>query len=232
MKRLKIGIGVLRPLIVGILAGGLGIMAGGLGTTCLFLSENVKQWKVKQPVVKQRVRDGLYDTPCRWCYMKVKVDENGWFTASINNVKLKELISTSDKEIVIPIFPTVYTPDNYDNLYYNTILESDIEQGDKVLVIGTGSGSDAWIAWLKSQSLIYVIDINPMAIANTKATARLGNFQVKPIFGDIRNIDFPEDFSNFDFVLWNMPFLEEEEAEAKWIEIKKKAEAKDKGDID
>lgn len=232
MKRLKVGKGVLRPLIVGILAGGLGILAGGLGTIYIDLSEKVKQWEVKQPVVKQRdwLHDDLYDTPCRWCYMKV--DENGWFTASINNLKLKELINTSDKEIVIPIFPTVYTPDNYDDLYYNTILESDIEQGDKVLVIGTGSGSDAWVAWLKSQSLIYVIDINPMAIANTKATARLGNFQVKPIFGDIRDIDLPEDFSNFDFVLWNMPFLEEEEAEAKWIEIKKKAEAKDKGDID
>ncbi|MHC4475048.1 MAG: hypothetical protein ACYTEL_05355 [Planctomycetota bacterium] len=51
MKRLKIGKGVLRPLI-------LGILAGGLGTTYLFLtnahlltiilSENVKQREIKQ----------------------------------------------------------------------------------------------------------------------------------------------------------------------------------------
>jgi hypothetical protein len=25
--------------------------------------------------------------------------------------------------------------------------------------------------------------------------------------GDIRDVDLPEDFSNFDFVLWNMPYL-------------------------
>jgi predicted RNA methylase len=202
MKRLKIGKGFLRTLVLGILAGGLvflGILAGGLGTSYLFLSENVKQpdW----------LRDDFYDAPCHWCYMKV--DENGWFTSSINNLlELKELINTSDKEIVIPIFPTVYEPNLVDDLYYNAILESDIEQGDRVLVIGAGSGSDAWVAWLKSQSLVYVIEVNPMGIANINTTACLGNFQVKSILGDIRDVDLPDDFSNFDFVLWNMPFLE------------------------
>ncbi|MHC4475047.1 MAG: hypothetical protein ACYTEL_05350 [Planctomycetota bacterium] len=99
----------------------------------------------------------------------MKVDENGWSATSIKNLlELKEVINTTDKEIVVPIFPTVYTPSNYDGFYYNTVLESDIEQGDKVLVIGAGSGSDAWVAWLKSQSLVYVIEVNPMGIANIR----------------------------------------------------------------
>lgn len=198
--------GVLRPLI-------LGILAGGLGTTCLFLtdarlmtfvlSENVKQVKVKQP---DQPSDGLYDPPSRWCYMKV--DENGWSAASIDSpLQLKERLNTTDKEIVIPIFPTVYEPATDDNLYYNAILESDIKDGDKVLVIGAGSGSDAWAAWLKSNSLVYVIEVNPTAVANINTTACLGHFPVKPILADIRDIDLPEDFSNFDFVLWNMPYL-------------------------
>jgi methylase of polypeptide subunit release factors len=105
------------------------------------------------------------------------------------------------------VFPTVYAPNNVDRLYYQTLLESDIERGDKVLVVGTGSGSDAWVAWLKSQSLVYVIDINPMVIANTRATARLGRFQVRALLGDVCEVDLPEDFRDFDFVLWNMPFL-------------------------
>lgn len=209
MKRLGVGIGVLCPLI-------LGILAGGLGTT-LFFSQKVTQRELKQPdglpgEVKQRdwLRNNLYHTRCRWCYLKV--DGNGWFTTSVNNLStLQELINTSatDTEMVIPLFPTVYAPDMDDALYYNTILASDIKQGDKVLVIGTGSGSDAWVAWLKSQSLVYVVEANPMAIANAKTTARLGNFQIKPILGDIRVVDLPEDFSNFDFVLWNMPFFSE-----------------------
>jgi tRNA1(Val) A37 N6-methylase TrmN6 len=206
MKRLKISTGVVRTVILVILAGGLfflGILAGGLGTSYLFLSDNVKQREAKQ---RDWLGDDLYNVPCSWCYLKV--DANGWSATSIDNLlQLKELINTSDKELVIPIFPTVYTPSISDVLYYNTILESDIEQGDKVLVIGAGSGSDAWAAWLKSQSLVYVIEVNPMGIANINTTARLGNFQVKSILGDIRDIDMPEDFSNFDFVLWNMPYL-------------------------
>lgn len=211
--------GVLRPLVVGILAGGLGILAGGLGTIYLFVSENAKQGEVKQGQVKQRevkqgevkqldwIREELYEAPVCWCYMKV--DEDGWSATSINNLlQLKERINTTDKEIVIPIFPTVYAPNPADSDYYNAILESDIKQGDKVLVIGAGTGSDAWVAWLKSQSLIYVIEVNPMGIANIKTTARLGNFQVKAILGDIRDVKLPEDFSHFDFVLWNMPFLD------------------------
>ena len=51
--------------------------------------------------------------------------------------------------------------------------------------------------------------MNPIAIANAKATARLGKFQIKPVLGDIRDVGLPEDFNQFDFVLWNMPFLEE-----------------------
>ncbi len=229
MKRPKIGIAVLPPLI-------LGILVGGLGTTYFLFSENVTQqdfasllqtvlWpnksnnrngtlaqQVMQREAKQRrwLRDPsvVRDVPCRWYYMKV--DDSGWSATSIDNLlQLKERINTTDKEIVIPIFPTVYTPTNQDKLYYNTILESKIEQGDKVLVIGAGSGSDAWVAWLKSQSLVYVIEVNPMAIANINTTARLGNFQVKAVLGDIRDIDLPEDFSQFDFVLWNMPFLED-----------------------
>ncbi|MHC4442173.1 MAG: class I SAM-dependent methyltransferase [Planctomycetota bacterium] len=204
MKKLKVGIGILRPLI-------LGMLLGGLGTTH-FLSERVEQREFKQRVAEQKnwpPRE--FHSHCDWHYLKV--DQSGWSTGSVGSFQNLDnrlgRLNTSGKEIVIPIFPTVFTPTMADKLYYDAILESDIEQGDKVLVIGTGSGSDAWVAWLKSQSIIYVIEVNPMAIVNARSTARLGDFQIKPILGDIRDIDLPEDFSNFDFVLWNMPFLEE-----------------------
>ena len=98
----------------------------------------------------------------------------------------------------------------YDKFYYDAILGSAIEKGDKVLVIGTGSGADAWVASLKSQDLVYVVEVNPMAVVNARNTARVANFQIKPIVGDIRDVVLPNDFRDFDFVLWNMPFLVED----------------------
>jgi len=222
MERLKMSKDVLRPLIVGILAGTLGIIAGALGIIYLdhlALSQYLKQSLPAQNDVGQIdwLREDFYDMPCQWCYLKV--DENGWSAVYIKNLlHLKELINTAEREIVIPVFPTVYVPRNDDELYCNTILESNIKIGDKVLVVGAGSGSDAWVASMKSQSLVYVIEINPMAIANMKTTARLANFQVKPILGDIRDVNLPDDFTDFDFVLWNMPFLHPHEKGKKLAE--------------
>ncbi|MFC1593978.1 class I SAM-dependent methyltransferase [Candidatus Omnitrophota bacterium] len=148
----------------------------------------------------------IYERQAYLCYMRV--DAEGWFVERIEKTaQIKELLKTSAQELLIPIFPTVFQPAPTAKLYYDTILGSNIKKGDKVLVVGAGSGSDAWVAWLKSQSPIYAIEINPMAIANTYATSHLARFEVRQILGDIRSIDLPEDFHNFDFVLWHMPFI-------------------------
>jgi tRNA1(Val) A37 N6-methylase TrmN6 len=44
-------------------------------------------------------------------------------------------------------------------------------------------------------------------IANARVTARLGQFQIKAIVSDITRIQLQDDFRDFDFVLWNMPFV-------------------------
>ena len=140
------------------------------------------------------------------CYMRV--DGLGWFTASPTYAELKDLVGGYDVEIVCPIFPKVYTPVVTDKPYYDAILNSDMKKGDKVLVVGCGSGSDTWVAWLKTKRRIYNLDINRQAILNTYSTARLGGFEVEQCLGDIRDIELPEDFKGFDFVLWNMPYLD------------------------
>jgi SAM-dependent methyltransferase len=109
--------------------------------------------------------------------------------------------------MIVPIFPTVYNPVcETDKIYYDAILEN-VQEGDKVLVVGCGSGADSWVAWTRCKTKIYAIDINEMAILNTYATANIGGFEVRPICGDIRDIELPDDFKDFDWVLWNLPFM-------------------------
>jgi len=137
----------------------------------------------------------IADKQVALCRMKI---DDGWSCSS-----------DRPDEMIVPIFPTVYTPRNEaDNIYYDAILEN-VKEGDKVLVVGCGSGADSWVAWTKCKTKIYVIDINEMAILNTYATANIGGFEVRPVLGDIRDMELPDDFKNFDWVLWSMPHLGE-----------------------
>jgi hypothetical protein len=206
----------------------VGILVGGLAAAGLFMVKSARKRdaveklpphvKAPSPAVKkgeskrrEDERRGVPDegaskTCCKWCYMKV--DEDGWSAVPIEDEsQLKKRIVSTGKDLAIPIYPTVYVPSEFDKPYNDTILQSDIKKGDKILVIGAGSGSDVWVAWLKSRSLVYAIEINPLGVANINTTAGLGRFPVKAIVGDIRNMEFPEDFRDFDYVLWNMPFL-------------------------
>jgi methylase of polypeptide subunit release factors len=57
---------------------------------------------------------------------------------------------------------------------------------------------------------VHIVEINPMAVLNARLTAAVGGFEIKPVVGDIRQVELPEDFRDFDWVLWNMPFVEAE----------------------
>ena len=138
------------------------------------------------------------------CYMRV--DKNGCFVASPTYSELKELMGQAKVEIVYPVFPTVFKPIDSQQPYYNAVLDN-VKKGDKVLVVGCGSGSDAWMAWLKAQTKIYAIDINPQAILNTYATTRIGEFRISPVCGDIRDMTLPEDFTEFDCIVAMLPYM-------------------------
>ncbi len=115
---------------------------------------------------------------------------------------------SENPRVIFPVFPTVYSPaagDNYlaDRIYMLTVysvgqaLGEDKEGG--VLVVGPGTGIDAWVAWLGTNSNrdIYAVGINPFEVANMRFFAKQAGFRVtakvgnnvlnekrEPVFGD------------------------------------------------
>ena len=113
---------------------------------------------------------------------------------------------------IIPNFPTVYalgtlSPDELEYLR-QAYTKFDLGPTSKILVVGPGTGVDAWIASLRTQQPVTVIGINPLEVANTKATAKISGFKLRALVGDniadeAGNPWFPDE--RFDAVFWNMP---------------------------
>lgn len=116
------------------------------------------------------------------------------------------------RRTVIPTFPTVYalaniTPD--ETTYLRQVsTKFDLSADSKILVVGPGTGVDTWIASFRTREPIRVVGINPLEVANTKATAKIAGFNVHAIVGDNvadekGNLRFPGE--KFDAVFWSMP---------------------------
>lgn len=116
------------------------------------------------------------------------------------------------RRTVIPTFPTVYalaniTPD--ETTYLRQVsTKFNLSADSKLLVVGPGTGVDTWIASFRTREPIWVVGINPLEVANTKATAKIAGFKVHAIVGDNvadekGNLRFPGE--KFDAVFWSMP---------------------------
>ncbi|GEM_PF-4814832 len=128
----------------------------------------------------------------------------------------KKIIRGHGKDqLIFPVFPTVYPPGsqrnrNIDVDYHGTIYRGDkfsLSVGQNVLVVGPGSGIDTWLVWLKTRKRVYALGINPLEVANVKATARLAGFPVMARQHDNLITENGKQVFRikFDRVLWNMP---------------------------
>ena len=116
------------------------------------------------------------------------------------------------RRTVIPAFPTVYvlrtlTPDELEYLR-QVSKKFDLKADSNILVVGPGTGVDSWIASLRTRRPIVAIGINPLEVANTRATAKIAGFEVRAIVGD--NVADEKGNSRlpgerFDAVFWAMP---------------------------
>lgn len=108
----------------------------------------------------------------------------------------------------IPLFPSVYP---YNNPYIENLLEvglPELSRSKRVLVLGSGSGIDAACIAMKYKVSVDATDINPVAVANTRVTARrcgvdhLVRSYVSDAFDDIHE--------KFDTIFFEAPLATDE----------------------
>jgi methylase of polypeptide subunit release factors len=130
---------------------------------------------------------------------------------------LKVVRDPRKDQLIFPVFPTVYPPaahKRHDLAYHNRISSDPrivIQSGQKVLVAFCGSGLDAWLAWRRTQHRVAALDVNPLAVANTRALAKIAGFEVDARVADniVDARGRPVFAERFDWVLGNMPVYPE-----------------------
>jgi Methyltransferase small domain len=95
-----------------------------------------------------------------------------WNMKPASKIAVDLFMAAFGRVLDLPLFPTVYS---YNNPYLENLLEvafPDLKSCDRVLVLGVGAGLEAACIALKHNICVDATDINPIAIANTLATAR------------------------------------------------------------
>ncbi len=128
------------------------------------------------------------------------------------------------QHVIYPVFPTVYSPAipnnraqarNMGGHVHRMLSRLDPHDADQVLDVGTGSGYLSWIAWATARDRgrsirVFSIDINPLAVANARALARLSGYGLTALVRD--NAADPDGTpafggETFRLLIWDMPAL-------------------------
>jgi release factor glutamine methyltransferase len=107
------------------------------------------------------------------------------------------------KEMVV--HPGVFSPAYADGTEFFT-EKLPYREGESFLEIGCGIGATAIFAALRGAREVVAVDINPLAVANTRENARIHGV------GSVVSTTVSDIFSavpkqRFDTIYWNMPFL-------------------------
>jgi len=116
---------------------------------------------------------------------------------------------------VFAVSEEVYEPAEDSFLLADNLL---VNEGEKVLDIGTGCGILAVLAAEKASKVV-AVDINPHAVVCVKKNAELNGVtaKVETRLGDL--FDAIKADEKFDLILFNAPYLPSEQDEGKsWIE--------------
>lgn len=115
---------------------------------------------------------------------------------------------------VFAVFEEIYEPAEDTFLLARHLS---VNNGEKVLDMGTGCGVLAVLAAEKASKVV-AVDVNPYAVACAKKNAEFNGVaaKIETRLGDL--FDAVEAGEKFDLILFNAPYLPVERCEGSWIE--------------
>jgi len=171
-----------------------------------------------QPLWKEIAAHSFYRKP----FIYAEISKNG--TVNTKEFRADEFDDYSGMfkpredvhQVIFPVYPTVFTPafeasSSIDKKSEMPIIFNDprfdLSNADTILVVGPGTGIEAWAAWLRTGKDIYVTGINPIEVANTLALADIvgARFIGEINDGILRPDGRPVFNKQFDRMIWDMP---------------------------
>ena len=118
---------------------------------------------------------------------------------------LARFSSTSSRAVLkTPVLPGVFNGVSTATVLCAKATAENVKPGMKVLVIGSGTGVETWIAATKGASHVDAVDIKDMAVENTRLTCALAGITEKV---NVFKNDMFDGLGKYDLVIFNMPHI-------------------------
>lgn len=115
----------------------------------------------------------------------------------------------------IPVLPGVFHGVHPSSEISIKATDKFAKPGKKVLIIGTGTGIEAWIAAQKG-AIVHAVDSKEMAVENTKLTCILKGTR-ENVFAFQNNLF--EDLGEYDLIIFNMPHISVDTKQTDYITL-------------
>lgn len=125
-----------------------------------------------------------------------------WHERAYTEMRERETAEVSYLRLELVVPPQVFAPTPMSDLFGRVVLK-EIREGDRVLDMGTGSGSNATLAASASSDVV-AVDINPVAVECAKRNAAANGVASRI---EVRESDvFDNVDGDFDLIIFDPPF--------------------------
>lgn len=130
-------------------------------------------------------------------------------------IGISYFVSYRDKEFIV--LPGVFSPAVFNNTYFFAD-NIELKPQESFLEVGSGTGLIAVMAAINGADNVVAVDINPYAVKNTLANAKLHGVDSKMLVLQSDIFDSIPLEQKFDTIFWNAPFMHNAKEDLSYLE--------------